>query len=128
MLPGAADAIIVEVKKEEIMKKVAFIISILFSANSLGAPITLAANAEITRVANTGSGSGDDFYVYVSGGTGICQNRGIVFPKSLAPSENFHNRAFSIALSAYATSNKKVLITGFDGEDCLKAKMIEIQK
>lgn len=109
------------------MKLTTLIIALIFSFNASGTTI-LAANVEITRIANTGTGSGDDFYVYVSGGTGFCQNRGILFPKKLAPSESFHNRAFSIALSAYATGSKKVFITGFDGEDCSKARMIEMQK
>lgn len=109
------------------MKLISFTFLLFFTSYAFSQTATLAANAEITRIANTGSGSGDDFYVFVSGGTGVCQNRGIVFPRELAPSESFHNRAFSVALSAFATKNSKVLITGFDGEDCLKAKMIEIQ-
>lgn len=111
------------------MKLVLFFTSMfLFCSYSFGQTTTLAVNAEITRITNTGTGTGDDFYVFVSSGIAACQNRGMVFPRDLAPSESFHERAFSIALSAFATKNTKVQITGFDGEDCIKAKMIEIQK
>ena len=109
------------------MKLILLVVSMKFSAYSLASPQKLAVNATITKVASTGTGGGDDFYVSVTNNEESCG--AIIFPRSLAPSEKYHDRAFAIALLAFSTGNTKVQITGYvDNDRCLNAQQIEIQK
>ncbi len=107
------------------MKLMVSLISMFLSISAF-ATKAIVTDGEIVKLAST-SFSSDDFYVSISGGTGDCANRSVVFPQSSSPSQASHNRAFSIALSAFMTGNTKVQITSFD-DTCMTASIIEIQK
>lgn len=83
--------------------------------------------AKIVRLASSYNGTADDFFIEVSGGGGPCANGGIVFPRSLAPSDGFFSRMFAIALTAYTTENVRVRVYTPSGTDCNTALFIEIQ-
>jgi hypothetical protein len=89
--------------------------------------VRLVSHGEIVGIANSGNNK-TDFYVKLVGGSGPCVGAGILFPRASAPSENYHQRAFSLALAAYTTDSKKVNITSFEGSNCTKAALIELEK
>ena len=78
----------------------------------------------ITAVANT-NGNGENFTVWISGGTGPCANAGITFPKTAAGSEKVFERAYATALAAYM-SGKKVTIHDYTGSSCTNAAYIRV--
>ena len=85
----------------------------------------LVKNAEVVLVGNTANG-GDDFFITISGGTGVCSN--ITFPVSVAVSKEAHARAYSLALIAFTTGSKKVRVYNFSSDSCTTASYIEIAK
>ncbi len=97
----------------------------LFLSVGASALEPLATEATITRIANSGN-MADDFYIFVENGNGLCNGTGILFKKSLSPSQSVHDRAFSLALTAYASKNKNVRVSGTT-EDCLNGVLIELQ-
>jgi hypothetical protein len=83
-------------------------------------------DAKIEGIANTNSNQ-EKFNIWVSGGTGPCVNRQIVFPRSAAASAEIYNRAYSAALTAFA-SGSKISIYDYDGASCSNAAYIKLQK
>lgn len=85
-------------------------------------------DAKIVRLASSSDGISDDFFIEVSGGGGPCANTGIVFPRSLSPSDGYFNRMFAIALTAYTTGSVRVRVYTPSGDDCETARFIEIKE
>ncbi|MGH1487639.1 MAG: DUF5992 family protein [Cellvibrionaceae bacterium] len=88
----------------------------------------LASGVKITMIGNTPDGS-KSFFIRTSGGSGPCTNGTvIVFPLSLSQDEATHNRAFSLALTAYTTGSTKVKISTFTNGDsnCRRAAYIDL--
>lgn len=65
----------------------------------------LVTDATVVEIGNT-AGNADLFYVETSGGAGPCANQQIRFKLSNAGSPEIFNRAFSMALTAYASGAK----------------------
>ncbi len=89
----------------------------------------LVSRAKITVLGNTPDGS-QSFFVRTSGGFGPCVDGVvIVFPLSLSPDEGAHNRAFSLALTAY-TAGKSVKIATLSNGDtnCRRAAYIDLSE
>ncbi len=88
----------------------------------------LANNAEITRIGTSSNGVTDDFFITLSGGTGPCTNRHVIFPASKSPSEGFYDRLYATALLAYSNGSKKVRVVNPTDDNCNTATYIELSK
>ena len=82
-------------------------------------------SASISEVRNT-SGNKDIFEIIVKGGCGLCANKTIQFPRSAAGSKEIHDRAFSMALTAFTTGSK-VRVHNYVNNDCRNASYITIR-
>lgn len=116
-----------------VLKKLSVIYLCLFSNVIFAEYAVLAEEATISEISNN-TGNGPNFFIKAVGGTGLCtgaQPTLIVFPLSAAGisgnDENLHNRAFSLALAAYA-SGSKVTVSGYEGSDCQRASRIKLVK
>jgi hypothetical protein len=78
----------------------------------------------ITAIANT-NGNGENFTVWIEGGTGPCANAGITFPIAAAGSDKVFERAYATALAAYM-AGKKVTIHDYAGDSCTNASYIRV--
>jgi hypothetical protein len=108
------------------MKKCLLFILLAISCNSYSTGTFIAENVTITQISNTGSNI-DKFVIWTSGGTGPCANRSIHFPASATNSEKVFDRAYSAALTAFA-SGTKVTIHNYNGPDCVNASYIRLSK
>ncbi|WP_325892443.1 DUF5992 family protein [Grimontia sp. NTOU-MAR1] len=81
-------------------------------------------DAIITSIANTNS-NGENFTVWVEGGSGPCTDRAVTFPRRAVSSNEIHARAYSAALSALST-NHKVDIYDYSGSNCGNASYIRL--
>ncbi|ABU70935.1 DUF5992 family protein [Vibrio campbellii] len=97
---------------------------LLFSTSALSGDIVN--NGVITEVRNTGSNV-DMFEIVVSNGTGPCSGKTIKFPRSDAVTKEVHDRAFSTALTAFA-SGSKVRVYNYRDDTCNHAVYISIRK
>ena len=84
-------------------------------------------DAEIVLVGNTANGQ-DDFFIRVQGGAGPCVDSLIKFPRSAAATRELHDRAYSLALAAFAMGNKKVRVFNFVDDSCATASYIEMSR
>ena len=107
------------------MKKLLFVFICCYSLSSYAG--VLVTGATIGRVSNTASNQ-DIFYIIVVGGTGPCANSKIRFPLSEAGSEKIYDRAFSMALTAYASGSKIEVVDYDDPVDCYGAESIHVYK
>ncbi|BDU40260.1 conserved exported hypothetical protein [Vibrio nigripulchritudo MADA3029] len=108
------------------MKKLITIALFVFASSANGAGTYIVKDATITSVANT-SGNGDNFTVWVEGGTGVCANKSINFPRTATSSNEIFSRAYSTALTAFA-SGHKVWIHDYAGASCTNAAYIRVIK
>lgn len=98
---------------------------VTFSLSSFASAGYIAKDATLKSVANV-FGGGDTFIVVATGGTGSCLNQNISFKLDNVFSESVHARAYSTALTAFA-SDSKVNIWSTDGS-CAGATHIQIKK
>jgi hypothetical protein len=106
-----------------------FLIGLLtFSIAQIATAEYLVKGATVSEVSNT-AGNEELFYISVSGGTGRCADSQIRFPLADAGSEKIYDRAFSIALTAYA-SGEKINIYDYSesSTDCNGAESIRLIK
>jgi hypothetical protein len=90
------------------MKLIYMLLFSFLTSTALSDPLVI--NGKITEIGNTPDGT-ESFFVRTSGGTGACPDGTvIVFPLSIS-SEARLNRAYSLALTAYATGSEKVNIS-----------------
>lgn len=84
--------------------------------------------AKIVEISNTVNNL-DVFYIITEGGTGPCANTQIRFPLSHATSEKIYDRAFSMALAAYA-SDSRIKVYDYDesATGCFGAEGIRLIK
>lgn len=108
------------------MKKILYGLLSFFSLQLFAGE--LIKDAEIHKISSSNDGKSDNFWVYVTAGDGICNNKAIVFPRELSPTAEFHNRMFSLAITAFTTKNQKVKIYAIDSDDCKKASFIELSR
>ncbi|UAB71656.1 hypothetical protein INR79_07095 [Vibrio sp. SCSIO 43132] len=97
---------------------------LLFSTSALSGDIVT--NGVITEVRNTGNNM-DMFEIIVSNGTGPCSGKTIKFPRSDAATKEIHDRAFSMALTAFA-SDSKIRVHNYRDDTCDHAVYITIRK
>ncbi|MDK1311308.1 DUF5992 family protein [Pseudoalteromonas ardens] len=104
-----------------------FITAILlaFSHNTLAAT-DLVKDAIITGISNT-NGNVNTFTIWLEGGTGLCANKSISFPVTAAGSKESHERAYSAALTAFATGDK-IMAHNYYNTDCHNAAYIKVSK
>lgn len=105
-------------------KQTLFVAFFLISNTSLAGE--LVKEATVSKLGNTSNGS-PDFYVRVTGGSGVCANSLIKFPESKKASDDSNHQAMSIALTALAIG-KKVRIVNFEDDHCHGANFIEISQ
>ncbi|PCH61095.1 MAG: hypothetical protein COC04_06415 [Gammaproteobacteria bacterium] len=86
------------------------------------------------RLLSNNTGNGENFFVKVTGGSGVCVGTGrtlVVFPLHNSGvsggDKDLHNRAFSLALTAYTTGDT-VEIGSYHGADCTAASRIKLVK
>lgn len=110
-----------------------FIVLILISQSAFSAYTALTTGATISEIASN-TGNGQNFFITVTGGTGPCTGTSptlIVFPLSNSGTsgndENLHNRAFTLALTAYSIGHT-IEVGGYEGQDCQTASRIKIVK
>ena len=84
-------------------------------------------DAEIVMIGNTANGQ-DDFFIEIQGGTGPCANTYIIFPANVAPTKEYHARAYSLALAAFSMRNSKVREYNFTSDACSTASYIHMAK
>jgi len=108
------------------LKKFAVLILLILPSITWAAGSDLVLDAVVTSVANTSSNE-DKFTVWVSGGTGVCANTQISFPKSKAGSAEVFDRAYSAALTAFV-SGTKVRIYNYTDDSCYGASYIRLTK
>ncbi|WP_064791924.1 DUF5992 family protein [Shewanella woodyi] len=82
----------------------------------------LVRGATIIEIASSSSNQ-DVFYLSLSGGTGPCAGKSILFPASKSQSKESYNQAFSIALAA-AASGKKIRAHNYEDDSCREANFI----
>lgn len=82
-------------------------------------------NARIIEVRNTAANE-DIFEIIVQGGVGPCANKIIQFPLASAKSKSVHDRAFSMALTAFNTGSK-VRVHNYKSNDCKAAVYITLR-
>ena len=105
------------------MKNLLLVLGLSFiSLNAAAGEI--AKDAIITKLGNSSDGSAD-FYIRITGGTGVCANSLIKFPESKQASEASNNQAFSLALTAM-TTGKKIRLANFQDNNCHGANFIEM--
>ena len=115
-------------------KKIISTISlVMLSQSAFSAYAVLTTGATISEIASN-TGNGQNFFIKVTGGTGPCTGTSptlVVFPLSKAGAsgndENLHNRAFTLALTAYSVGDT-IEVAGYDGEDCQTASRIKVIK
>ncbi len=108
------------------MNKVLISILCFFAASANGAGVYIVENATVKSVANTSSNQ-DNFSISVEGGTGPCANKTIIFPRAATSSNEIFSRAYSTALTAFA-SGHKVWVHNYSGDSCTNAAFIRVTK
>jgi len=112
------------------MKKTLMLIAICASLFPLSAMSDqyIVSGATVTKVMNTYSNKAQ-FAITVSGGSGVCANKIIIFPLSATVGENkeSHSRAYATALTAI-TTDIKVDVYNYSGSDCNNASFIRMNK
>lgn len=107
------------------MKKALQILALLMFSTQIFAG-ELIKDAVITKIGTSSDGVSDDFFIYVSAGTGICaESRAIIFPRALAPSEAAFNRMYSTALTAFSTK-KRIRAVSMSSNSCTLGSYIDI--
>lgn len=111
----------------------AFLLPVLLisfmGTSAVQAGTDLVVDAKITAI-NAAQGKGDNFYVIVTGGTGVCANTAIYFNQINSGSPKQFDRAYAAAMAAFVTG-KKVWIHAYDSsigdtDKCMKANFITI--
>jgi hypothetical protein len=80
----------------------------------------------VVNVQNTSS-NGDNYAIFVTGGTGICSNNYIIFPKTGVINKDVHDRGYQAALSAL-TNNLKIDVFDYAGASCAHGGQVSIYK
>ena len=86
----------------------------------------LIVNGEIIEIRNTGSNLAL-FEIVVTGGEGVCNNKVIAFPASVAPTKEAYNRAYASALTAF-TTGANIRVHNYIDDSCKKASYISLRK
>lgn len=115
------------------MYKIIALITFLICLNANSG--NLIDNAEITAVSTSSDARSDNFFLRLSGGTGVCETQDwVVFPgistvdnPTDIPNEAVWNRLYSTALMAFA-AGKKIRVYSYSSSDCSKASFIEVYK
>jgi hypothetical protein len=89
--------------------------ALLFSTLTFADPSVIANSTNIMEVENA-TGSKDNFFIHVKGGTGTytdsANKKLIVFPLSASNgNEKIHARSYSAILAAYMSENQLLLVT-----------------
>lgn len=108
------------------MKNLVIGIFLMFTVSANAAGTYIVKGATITSIANTG-GNLENFTIWVAGGTGVCANKGITFPRTAAGSSEIFSRAYSAALTAFA-SGEKIWVYDYTGSSCSNAAFIRLLK
>lgn len=108
------------------MNKLIIFVLCVFAASANGVGTYIVRDATITSIANT-NGNKDNFTIWVEGGSGVCANKSITFPRTATGSSEIFSRAYSTALTAFA-SGHKVLVHNYTGESCHDAAYIRVTK
>ncbi|MHC5615709.1 MAG: DUF5992 family protein [Nostoc sp.] len=87
----------------------------------------LVQNAKVVSVGNT-SGNGDNFAIFVSGGTGPCTNTFIIFPPSGVTNRNIYEHGYQAALTALTNPNLTVDVFDYSGASCYNGGQILVHK
>lgn len=84
----------------------------------------LVVGGKVVNVQNTSS-NGDNYAIFVSGGTGPCANNYIIFPKTGVINKDVHARGYEAALSALV-NNLKVDVFNYSGSTCANGGQVSI--
>ncbi|MCG9679190.1 DUF5992 family protein [Vibrio sp. Isolate24] len=106
------------------IRGIAFLTLVALSNFALASGAFIAEGSTIESIANTYNNT-DSFSISVKGGTGVCGNTTILFPRNATTSSEVHNRAYSTALTAFSMG-AKVKVYNYIGRDCKNASYIEI--
>ncbi|MCG7562391.1 MULTISPECIES: DUF5992 family protein [Pseudoalteromonas] len=108
------------------MKSLSISTLLLVFSYNLSAATDLVKDATITGISNT-NGNENTFTIWLEGGTGLCANKSISFPLTAAGSKESHDRAYSAAMTAFATGDK-VMAHNYYNTDCHNAAYIKVSK
>lgn len=97
---------------------------VLLSSNSYADYVVT--DAKIDKISNT-SGNADEFAIWVSGGSGQCNDTLIKFRLADSGSAGVFNKAYSTALAAFA-AGYRIRVHNYHNNLCLNASYIEIYK
>ena len=106
------------------IRGIASLALVLLSNFALASGAFIAEGSTIESIANTSSNT-DSFSISVKGGTGVCGNTTILFPRNATTSSEVHRRAYSTALTAFSMG-AKVKVYNYIGSDCQNAAYIQI--
>ncbi len=108
------------------MKKILILIFIVFSQNALSGTY-LISDAKIIRISSTSSNL-DEFMIWTTGGSGPCPgNEGIKFTLVDSGSPEVFNKAYSMALAAFA-GDFVVRVHNYHDSTCNRASYIDIKR
>lgn len=77
----------------------------------------LVQNGNVVTVQNT-SGNGDNFAIFVTGGTGPCNGTFIIFPASAVTNRTIYEHGYQSALTALTNTKLKVTVFDYSGSSC----------
>ena len=109
------------------MRNILAILALIASSSSYSAATWLVKDATIAYIAPVADNQNKFYVMLEGGGTGICANSTIFFPRSAFIDDPSHNRVFSVLLTAMTVGNK-VDIYNYINDACSNAGFVLLKK